>query len=84
MDETDLADIPWEKPAELQFFHSRLDENGEVRMTSTTVQNLSLRMAVQEACVQRQGAGFSEMSIALVDGTAVWRGDEIAKLAKQL
>ncbi|KEZ21168.1 hypothetical protein CP98_00618 [Sphingobium yanoikuyae] len=53
-------------------------------MTVHTVNNLSLRMAVEEACVQRQGDGFNLMSIRLVDGTGVWRGPKIAELAKQL
>lgn len=79
-----MTDIPWSKAANLQFFHSQLGDDRTVKMTPATVQNLSLRMAVEEACVQRQGGGFTEMSICLVDGTRAWRGPEIAELERQL
>ena len=76
--------IPWKKPSELRFIHSRLNEKGEVVKIPGVVPTLSLRMAVVEACVQRQGEGFDEMSICLVDGTSIWRGPAIAELASRL
>lgn len=79
-----MTDIPWSKAARLQFIHYRLGDDGGIGATPVTVQDLSLRMAVEEACVQRQGEGFAETSIGLVDGTRAWRGQEIADLERQL
>lgn len=79
-----VTDIPWSRAASLRFFHSRLSDDGNVKTTLANVQNMTLRMAVEEACVQRQGGGLAEMSICLVDGTRAWCGEEIADLERQL
>lgn len=79
-----MTDIPWSRAARLQFIHYRLGDDGDIRATPSKVQDMSLRMAVEEARDQRQGGGFAEMSICLVDGTRAWRGQEIAELELQL